>query len=127
MDCISEDQFAGSTDSQFMYGDSLLICPITEPMYYETGNPFEFHVYEGKDGFFQLYEDSGDGYDYEKGMYNLISVSWNDTEKELCIGESKFVFPQSICGRSCVLYTSSGGKKAFTYNGEKIKIKIDGK
>ena len=190
-----EDKIARSIDSQFMYGNSLLICPITEPMYYETGNrlldrarqwkcylpagwgwydfwtgkryeggqwiavdgildkipvfiregsiipmeqgleyagevsdnPFEFHVYEGKDGFFQLYEDSGDGYDYEKGIYNLISVSWNNTEKELCIGESKYAFPQSICGRSCVLYTSSGGKKGFSYNGKEIKIKIDGK
>ena len=88
-------------------------------------SPFEFYVYEGKDGFFELYEDAGDGYEYESGKYNLIPVSWNDTEKELCLGESKFVFSQSISGRSCVVYTPSGRTKIFSYNGTEIKIKLE--
>lgn len=187
-----EDETACGLGSQFMYGDSLLVCPVTEPMYYEPENssletkkqwncylpsgvnwydfqsgekyeggqwvtveavldripvfvreggiipmeqgleytleavntPFEFHIYEGKDGVFELYEDAGDGYEYESGTYNLISVSWNDAEKELCVGESSFVFHQSISGRTCVVHTSSGKTKTFSYNGKEIKVKM---
>lgn len=188
------DETACELGSQFMYGDSLLVCPVTEPMYYEPENcsletkkqwncylpsgfcwydfhtgekykggqwitvnaaidripvfvregaiipmeqglqytqeavntPFEFHIYEGKDGFFELYEDAGDGYEYESGKYNMIPVSWNNTEKELSIGESSHVFSQSITRRTCVIYTASGRTKTFSYNGKALKIKLEG-
>jgi alpha-D-xyloside xylohydrolase len=86
--------------------------------------PFEFHVYEGKDGSFSLYEDSGDGYDYEDGFYNYIMISWDDRKKELHIGESKHSFPQSIWGRDCVLYTSGGKEVFFSYDGKETIVKL---
>jgi alpha-D-xyloside xylohydrolase len=189
---FAEDETASEISSQFMYGDSLLICPVIEPMYYEAENklldrertwkcylpagsgwydfftgdyyeggqwvivkapiekipvfvregaiipmeagldyadevvhtPFEFHVYEGKNGSFYLYEDSGDGYDYEKGFYNYIMISWDDRKKELYIGESKYSFPQSIWGRDCVLYTSGGREVFFSYDGKETRVKL---
>jgi alpha-D-xyloside xylohydrolase len=189
---FAEDETASEISSQFMYGDSLLVCPVIEPMYYEAENklldrertwrcylpagngwydfftgdyyeggqwvtvkapiekipvfvregaiipmeagldyadevvptPFEFHVYEGKDGSFSLYEDSGDGYDYEDGFYNYIMISWDDRNKELCIGESKHTFPQSIRGRDCVLYTSGGREVFFSYDGKETIVKL---
>jgi alpha-D-xyloside xylohydrolase len=191
---FAEDETASGISNQFMYGDSLLVCPVIEPMYYEAENrpldreqtwrcylptgdgwydfltgdyyeggqwvtveapihkipvfvrkgaiipmekglnyagevvntPFEFHVYEGKDGSFHLYEDSGDGYEYETGRYNYILVSWDDRKKELCIGESKYSFPQSIWGRSCVLRTSGGREVFFSYNGKETRVKLEG-
>lgn len=33
-----EDKIACALDSEFMFGPALLICPVTEPMYYEIGN-----------------------------------------------------------------------------------------
>lgn len=35
---FAHDKTAASMDSQFMFGPSLLICPVTEPMYYEACN-----------------------------------------------------------------------------------------
>ncbi|WP_243117114.1 glycoside hydrolase family 31 protein [Lacrimispora algidixylanolytica] len=190
---FAEDEIASEISSQFMYGDSLLVCPVIEPMYYEAENkfldrertwrcylpdgsswydyftgdhyeggqwvtaqapiekipvfvregaiipmeagldyagevvhtPFEFHVYEGKDGSFHLYEDSGDGYDYEAGIYNYILISWDDRKKELCIGESKYSFPQSIWGRDCVLRTSGGREVFFSYDGKETRVKLE--
>ena len=29
-----EDRKAAAMDSEFMFGSSLLVCPVTEPMYY---------------------------------------------------------------------------------------------
>ena len=33
-----EDEVAQKIDDEFMFGPSILVCPITEPMYYEAGN-----------------------------------------------------------------------------------------
>lgn len=33
-----EDPMAGKIRDEFLFGPSLLICPVTEPMYYEAGN-----------------------------------------------------------------------------------------
>ena len=30
------------------------------------------------DGDFELYEDDGETYNYEKGAYSLIPIHWND-------------------------------------------------
>lgn len=35
---FSEDKTAACMDSEFMFGDSLLICPVTKPMFYGPGN-----------------------------------------------------------------------------------------
>lgn len=50
-------------------------------------DPIELRIYPGKDGAFTLYEDSGDGYDYENGEYSEIRFSWDDAAGILTIGE----------------------------------------
>ncbi|MDR2804042.1 MAG: DUF5110 domain-containing protein [Dysgonamonadaceae bacterium] len=51
------------------------------------------YVYEGKDGSFNLYEDEGTNYNYEKGVYSVIPFVYNDTDKTLVIGDRKGEFP----------------------------------
>ena len=46
----------------------------------QTGS-ITYYIYSGKDSEFTLYEDSGDGYGYEKGEYSLIPVRWDDKSK----------------------------------------------
>ena len=36
----------------------------------------EIRVYAGTDGTYQLYEDEGIGYNYEKGGYSCIRLFW---------------------------------------------------
>jgi alpha-D-xyloside xylohydrolase len=43
-------------------------------------------VYRGADGGFDLYEDAGDTYAYEKGMHSVIPIRWNDVAGTLTIG-----------------------------------------
>lgn len=52
----------------------------------ESADPVEIRVYTGRDGSFSLYEDSGDGYDYEDGQHSSIPLSWNQATHELTIG-----------------------------------------
>lgn len=49
----------------------------------------EIRVYPGTDGKFTLYEDQGDGYDYEKGVFSEITFSWSDADHKLTIGKRK--------------------------------------
>ena len=52
----------------------------------EKADPIELRVYRGADGVFTLYEDEGDNYDYEKGDYATIPISWNEAAQTLIIG-----------------------------------------
>jgi alpha-D-xyloside xylohydrolase len=53
----------------------------------------ELRVYRGADGAFTLYEDEGDNYNYEKGAYATIPVSWSEAKQTLTIGKRAGEFP----------------------------------
>lgn len=186
-----EDAVAAGMDSEFMFGDSLLVCPVTEPMYYEQNSreltkdkrwkcylpageswvdfyssevweggqwievsvsmeqipvfvkagsiipmeqglqyaseevdtPLELRIYPGKDGEFTLYEDAGDDYGYEEGIYNRISMSWNDKDRKLRIGAAGHDFPQSICHRTCRVI-AGGAECTFVYDGAELEMQL---
>ncbi len=48
--------------------------------------PLELHVYPGADGSFELYDDAGDGYAYEREEYSRIPCHWDETAQMLTIG-----------------------------------------
>jgi len=164
-----EDSEVQDITDQFMFGPSLLVCPVTEPMYYEPGGadgstpiegkakarevylpastdwvdfwtgehydggqtivadapmeklpifvpegsvipmgpvvdhtgeqndePWQVRVYPGADGAFELYEDAGDGYDYEDGDYATTLLSWDDATDTLTIEERGGSFPELV-------------------------------
>ena len=68
----------------------------------ESGEgPLELRVYPGADGEFTLYEDAGDGYDYERGDYVLLRISWEDkanrlTAEKMPEGNRKMVFRRQM-------------------------------
>jgi alpha-D-xyloside xylohydrolase len=143
-------------DDQFLFGDSLMICPVTQPMYYDknskpvenmvktrqvylpagTGwydfwteqyyeggqvitaaapidiipvyvkagsiipmtDPMQYvdeipevrvevRVYPGRDAAYELYEDEGDSYRYEKGEYTITQLTWFEESRKLKISE----------------------------------------
>jgi alpha-D-xyloside xylohydrolase len=50
-------------------------------------DPIELRIYGGKDASFDLYQDSGDGYGYEKGARATIRFRWDDRHQTLSIGD----------------------------------------
>lgn len=176
-----------------MFGDSLLICPVTKPMYYGRGGcalerektwecylpagtgwydfysgelyeggrevtkeapleripvfvragsilpmergmmyadeqvetPFEIHIYPGKDAEFLLYEDDGDGYAYEEGMYQCIRLEWKEDEGMLRIGAAEKAFAQSLNGRTCLVALEGTGRtEIFVYDGKERCVRF---
>lgn len=54
----------------------------------DTQGPLEIRVYPGKDADLELYEDHGDGYEYENGQRTTIPVHWDDRRELLSIGST---------------------------------------
>ncbi len=52
------------------------------------------------DGKFTLYEDEHDNYDYEKGKYATIPISWNEAKGALIIGKRAGEFPGMLKERT---------------------------
>jgi alpha-D-xyloside xylohydrolase len=56
-------------------------------------DPIELRVYTGANGNFTIYEDEGDNYSYEKGVYATIPITWNETSQDLSIGARQGTYP----------------------------------
>jgi alpha-D-xyloside xylohydrolase len=48
--------------------------------------PIELRIYRGADGTFNLYNDEGDTYRYEKGAHSIIPVRWDDASATITLG-----------------------------------------
>lgn len=59
----------------------------------KPADPIELRVYPGADGRFELYEDEGDGYAYEKGVSATIPMDWTEATHALTIGARRGSFP----------------------------------
>ena len=65
-----------------------------------AADPIELRVYTGADGSFTLYEDEGDNYNYEKGVYATIPITWNETSQNLTIATRQGSFPGMLTNRT---------------------------
>ena len=61
-------------------------------------NPYNINKV-GADACFTLYEDEGDGYNYEKGQFTQIPVRWNETTRTLTIGSRAGRFKDMLNNR----------------------------
>ena len=103
------------------------ILPLGPEMQYvgeKSWDNLEMRVYPGADGQFTLYEDEGDGYDYEKGVYSTIQFQWNNKSRTLTIGERKGEYPSMLKSRKFTIVTPDGNSQTIDYNGQTKQIKL---
>lgn len=53
----------------------------------KSADPVTLYVYTGKNASFNLYEDEGTNYNYEKGKFSNIPISYNEASKSITIGK----------------------------------------
>ena len=93
------------------------------------------YVYAGKDATFQLYEDEGTNYNYEKGKYATIDITYDDAAKTVSFGACKGQFNGMLKNRqfNVVLITKNSAKplnlespdgKLVTYNGKALTVQL---
>ena len=101
------------------------ILPLGPEMQYvgeKTWNNLELHIYPGADGTFTLYEDEGDGYNYEKDIYTTITFHWNDKARKLTIGKRKGQYPGMLQQRQFTIIWPDGSSQVVTYDGKEIAL-----
>jgi alpha-D-xyloside xylohydrolase len=79
------------------------IVPFGPELQYTSEKPADtitLYVYTGKDASFQLYEDQGTTYDYEKGQYATIPFQYNESTRTLTIGDRKGSYPGMLTTRT---------------------------
>ena len=116
------------------------IIPMGKFIQYAGQKPLdtlEIRVYKGADARFDLYEDEGDSYNYEKGNYSVIPFKWNEKSLTLTIGEKQGSYPGNLSKRilNVVFVNESEGfgitpgeaKNKVVYTGMETKIKGSGK
>ncbi len=106
------------------------IIPVGPTMQYagqKRADTLEIRIYAGANGSFTLYEDEGDNYNYEKGLYNTIRFSWNDIDKKLVIQPlSGQHFPGQLSSRVFSMRLVDGRSKQKFNLSNSIDIKYSG-
>ena len=103
------------------------IIPVGPQVQYATEKPWdhlELKVYAGANGYFILYEDEFDNYNYEKGAYTEIPISWNNASRKLRIGARKGAYEGMLKNRKFTVTLQDGTQKSVDYNGKAVSVKF---
>ena len=114
------------------------IVPFGPEMEWSDEKPAELinlYVYEGADACFQLYEDEGTNYNYEKGKYATIDMRYDEASKTLTIGKCNGSFKGMLKNRRFNVVTISKNQpkplnlinpegQLVNYSGKEIKIQL---
>ena len=108
------------------------IIPFGPEMEWSDEKPAELinlYVYAGKDGQFQLYEDEGTNYNYEKGKYATIDIIYDDATRTVSFGARKGSFNGMLKQRrfNVVLITKDAPKPLDLDNPEGVMVQYNGK
>ena len=108
------------------------IIPYGPEIQYCDEKPAELinlYVYAGSNGQFQLYEDEGVNYNYEKGKYATIDITYDDATKTLSFGKRNGSFNGMLKQRrfNVVLVTKDQPRALNVENPEGVMVQYNGK
>jgi alpha-D-xyloside xylohydrolase len=117
-------------------GSILPLGPDEEYAGEKPDGPIELRVYRGANGSFDLYQDEGDNYNYEKGKRSVIPIAWSEATKTLTIGArvgSYVGMPETMVFRVVWVRTGRGTGTAaesrvdqtVSYSGSAVTVKGD--
>jgi alpha-D-xyloside xylohydrolase len=81
-------------------GSIVPLGPVVQSTAEADGRDIAVTVYAGADGSFELYEDEGVNYGYEKGRFSTIAFVWHDKARKLTVSSRKGHFPGMLQHRS---------------------------
>ncbi len=115
-------------------GSILPFGPDVQHSSQQAWDNLEVRVYPGADGRFILYEDEGDGYNYERGLFSEITFTWDDASHTLTIGQRRGSFPGMLATRKFRLVKVTelstrgdqpiAGGQVVDYDGSELKVKL---
>ncbi|MBS5980081.1 MAG: DUF5110 domain-containing protein [Dysgonomonas mossii] len=103
------------------------IIPFGPKVQYTTEKQWDhlqLRVYPGANGSFVLYEDEFDNYNYEKGEYTEIPITWNNASRTLTIGDRKGAYKGMLLSRKFTILLQDATEKTVEYDGNKLEVKL---
>ena len=135
-DFHSEKMYSGGRDvtipvtidraAMFVKAGSILpLAPVMQYAQEKKWDNLDIVVYPGANGTFTLYEDEGDNYNYEKGAYTTIKITWDERSRTITFGEQKGHFPGMLTNRKFNI-RMAGHKtvKTVNYDGQETTVTI---
>lgn len=100
----------------------------------KSWNDLQVRIYPGADGEFTLYEDEDDNYNYEKGKYTTVRMTWSDKDRQLTIHPRQGSYDGMLQNRNFRIVVVDNLKglgldnESYTvnveYKGKKLNIKL---
>ena len=114
-------------------GSILTMGPELQYTAEKAADPLTVWVYTGSDAAFDLYEDDGLSYAYEKGAFATLPLRWSEAARTLTIGTRNGSFPGMLASREVrVVFVSRGRAvghsptpspaRVLTYRGQPITV-----
>ncbi len=102
------------------------IIPYGPEMQYSDERPADnitLYVYAGSNGEFQLYEDEGTNYNYEKGKCATIDITYDDAAKTLTFGKRNGSFNGMLKERNFrIVYVTADKPRALDFDPQDIPV-----
>lgn len=115
-------------------GTILPMGPVVQYAAEKLDAPIELRIYEGADGYFEIYEDEGDNYNYENGVYSIIPLQWNNNDRSLSIGARQGEYPGMVLKRKFNIVVVKEGHgigldetsrdTTVDYEGQKVTVRL---
>jgi alpha-D-xyloside xylohydrolase len=106
------------------------IIPVGPDIQYtdeKNADTITLYVYRGGNGSFDLYEDDGINYNYEKGKFSRIAFGYNEAEGTLTISNREGEFDGMSKNRAFIIVqVSKDSPKAFKYDAQGQIISYNG-
>ena len=87
------------------------MIPMTPDIQYanQPVDSIELHIFAGRDGAFALYDDAGDGHDYESGAWRRWPLAWNDAARRLTVGPATGAYAMDVATSFAVTVRAADG------------------
>ena len=102
------------------------IIPYGPEMQYSDERPADnitLYVYAGRNGEFQLYEDEGTNYNYEKGKFATIDITYDDAAKTLTFGKRNGSFNGMLKERNFrIVYVTADQPRPLNFEPQNVPV-----
>ena len=120
--------FPTTIDRTAMFVKAGTILPLAPVMQYAQQSQWDnldIIVYPGSNAVFTLYEDEGDNYNYERGVYSTITMKWNDSQRTFTVEARQGQFPGMLQNRKFnIRIAGTEAVKTVDYNGNAVSVTL---
>ena len=109
----------------FVRGGSIVpMSPVMQYVEEIPDAPYSVTIYPGADASFTVYEDGGDGYDYEDGAYAEYDLHWNEMARRLTVSVRRGGFEGLRPQRLLRLRVAGGEEQELLYTGSEAVLQF---